>query len=36
MNPQTVHDVLLMLAQYHEERATRYQQLEKACADARA
>lgn len=35
MNPQTVYDVLTMLAEYHEQRATRYKELEKASDDPR-
>lgn len=36
MNPQTVYDVLVMLAEYHERRETRYAQLDKASTDPRA
>lgn len=36
MKPQTVYDVLALLGEYHDARATRYKELEKASADPRA
>lgn len=36
MSPQTVYDVLVMLAEYHEARASRYAELAKTSRDPRA